>query len=121
MQIFTAGMSLIPPRKTFHELYTSPLVKPIKERRLRIVASCGLRGQPVYPGSVFAFDTALADYLEDFSCLVSAAKAERVPLDTPLVTVAAPPPPMPAKPEPPAPTIQELVRALTSALKASKA
>ena len=91
MEIYAAGQHAIQPRLKFDQLYSSkPLTKPIAERRLRIVADTSIRGQPVFVGSVFQFDTAMPDFHEDYGLLLSGLKAERVSNDTPLVTVPAP-------------------------------
>jgi hypothetical protein len=119
VQIIQPGF--VPTRKTFAELYSSPPQNMVKARKLRIIAPCGMRGVPVYPGSVFAFDLGHADYYEDFACLTGSLKAERVSIDTPLVIAPAPvePPPLPAVEK--APSMKELIHALTTALKVSKA
>jgi hypothetical protein len=90
MLITGPGQPLVAPRATFTELYSRPLSKPIQEKRLKIIADTAVRGTPIYTGSVLAFDTALPTYFEDFACLLSGAKAQRVPLTEPLVTLLAP-------------------------------
>jgi hypothetical protein len=87
-----------------------------------------MRGVPVYPGSVFAFDLGHADYYEDFACLTGSLKAERVSIDTPLVIAPAPvePPPLPVEKKESA-GVMEMAKALVAAMregspaKASKA
>ena len=117
MQILAAGQSMFPPRFTFAQLYGNGVTeKPLTPKRLKIVVPTSIRGTPVYPGTVLQFDTALPDYREDYGLLLGGLKAERVPLDTPLVIAPAPPPlaqPVPEKIS----AIAELARAIVQAVR----
>jgi hypothetical protein len=115
------GGTFVPPRTSFEALYSTPPSKPLQLRKLRIIEPCGVRGHFCYPGTVLAFDIALPDYREDHSLLRSCLKAETVDVSTPLHVAPAAPPPQPAPAKQETPTMAELIRALTSALKASKA
>ena len=113
------GQNFVPPRASFESLYKSEPTKPIQLRKLRITEPTAVRGKPVYPGTTLAFDCALPDFREDFSALLSAAKAERVSIDTPLHVAPAPaiPPALPPTPAEKTPGVMELARAIVSALK----
>ena len=96
---------------------------PIKPVRVRLTRDCvvwtGLLGKA---DDVYEFDVATPEGFEAVAMLTGHSSAGvKVPISTPLLTQPATPPPMPAKPEPPAPTLKELIHALTTALKSSKA
>src|ERR1700678_3275954 len=130
MQIIAPGQSMFPPRFTFAQLYSNGVTeKPLTPKRLKITVPTAIRGTPVYPGTVLQFDTALPDYREDYGLLLGSLKAERVPLDTPLVIAPAPvePPPLPAAERKESAGVMEMAKALVAAMregspaKASKA
>jgi hypothetical protein len=121
MHIVPPGGFVIPPRLKFDQIVGTdikPLEKPLRPRRLKIVCDSAIRGTLIFKSSIFEFDTS-GEGREDYSLLISCLKGVPVPLDTPLVTMAAqtPPPPMPAPEK--APTLRELVIALTASLKTS--
>jgi hypothetical protein len=118
VQIVQPGGQLIPPRLRCDQIINPP--KPLQPKRLKIIRNTAIRGVLFWPGSVVEFDTA-SEAREDFSLLLGSLKAERVPLSTPLFTAPEPalPPPLPAKQE--TPSMKDLIGALTTALKSSKA
>ncbi len=121
MHIVPPGGFVIPPRLKFNQLVGTaekPLEKPLRPRRLKIVAPTACRGHLLHVGTVIEFDTA-AEGREDFSLLLSCMKAVVVPLSTTLFTAPAPvePPPMPVAPAEKQPGVVELAKALLSAMK----
>jgi len=119
MQIFAPGQSMFPPRLSFSQLYGKDVAeKATTPKRLRITSATAIRGTPVYPGTVLQFDTSLFDHREDYGLLLAGLKAERVPLDTPLVIAPAPavPPALPAV-EKRDSSVVELAKALLAAMR----
>lgn len=101
MQIFS-GANHFPKRKTFDDVVNPK--SATKPRRLKIVEATVIRGTPVYPGSVFEFDTARIDAdggWDDYAALINSLKAVRVSISEPLFTAPQPAPSLPPVKEAP--------------------